>query len=161
MATDYTDDEWAEAVGPDPLQSIGAEELALLHRHWMWANVQRERFDELLADDSEEASFETLATRSAGHMLLWYALLRSVIEGLVEDRGVVLGGTFGSDIASLGDDLRRARNAILHVPESGSYYDPRLVRFISRADSVDLVRRVHRGLGRLLIGELRQRAASS
>ena len=152
MAADYTDEEWALAVTDAPLTKLPKPDVALLHRHWMWANQQRERFYELLG--TEKYEFPTLATREAGHMLAWYGFLWSVIEAF-RARGITFGGPFQSDIDTLSDDLRRARNAVFHVPDTGQYYDERIVTFMGRPDAVELVRRVHRGFGRLFLTFMR------
>ena len=152
MADDYTDDEWTLAVADAPLAKLPKPDVALLHRHWMWANQQRERFYELLGTEKEEVS--TLATRCAGHMLAWYGFLWSVIEAF-RARGITFKGPFQSDIDSLSNDLRRVRNAVFHVPGTGEYYDKRIVAFVGRSDAVDLVRRVHRGFGRLFLTFMR------
>jgi len=158
MSLDYSDEEWAAAVAGEPLKTLPDMELALLHRQWMWANQQRERFDELLPS-SDRDNFVALISKDAGHMLAWYSFLWSVMEAF-EDRGIVFGGRFAEDIAAISDDLRRLRNAVFHVPKVATMHDKRLVAFIGRPDSVDLVRRVHRGFGRLFLTQMRQRTAS-
>jgi hypothetical protein len=50
QSIDYTPDEWATSTGR-PLAARAGEELLLLHRHWMWANVQRLEFDKLLGTE--------------------------------------------------------------------------------------------------------------
>ena len=41
----YTDEEWREAAPDRPLSDVELTQLLLLHRHWIWANSQREQFD--------------------------------------------------------------------------------------------------------------------
>jgi hypothetical protein len=36
----YTDEEWEEAVGHMPLNGVDDEQFMLLHRTWVWANMQ-------------------------------------------------------------------------------------------------------------------------
>ena len=44
---DYTDDEWLESNGHEPLYRLAPADRLLLHRHWMWANQQRELNEKL------------------------------------------------------------------------------------------------------------------
>jgi len=160
---DYTDEEWADSGAPGALASMAPAELIVLHRQWMWANQQRERFDELLSASSpdDRGNFASLVSKDAGHMLAWYGLLWSVIEAFAE-RGITFSGRFGADIAAISDDLRRLRNAVFHVPKAATTtHDSRLVAFVARPDSVELVGRVHRGFGRLFLIELRERNAAA
>ena len=113
MDLDYTDAEWAESGADEALAAMPPEEFIVLHRQWMWANQQRERFYELLAESDPEkrGNFASLVGKDAGHMLAWYGLLWSVIEAF-EERDTTFGGRFGQDIAAISDDLRRLRNAV-------------------------------------------------
>ena len=106
MDLDYTDAEWAESGAEDALGATLPEEFIVLHRQWMWANQQRERFYELLdaTDPERRDEFASLAGKDTGHMLAWYGLLWSVIEAF-EDRGIAFRGRFGEDIAAISDDL--------------------------------------------------------
>lgn len=154
----YDDEQWKVISHPPPLASVGDEDLGLLHRHWMWANQQREWFYELLGQRSEAVDPHTyLAERTGGSMLTWYALLWSVIEALRDDRKIEMRSPLGSDIDAIADLLRRCRNAVLHVPRSGDYFDQRITDLIAYPDSVRLVRTVHGSLGRLLLEEMRRR----
>ena len=46
----YTEEEWRPSAGHRPLGGLPLEQLMLLHRHWIWANRQRELFEaELVA----------------------------------------------------------------------------------------------------------------
>lgn len=160
MHPDYTDEEWALAVeGLAGLDDMPAEEVLLLHRQWLWANQQRERLYELLPG-RDPADAGDVASVTWGHMLAWYGFLWSVIEAF-EHRRIRFGGPFGADIAAISDDLRRLRNAVFHVPDASKYHDQRLVAFVSRADSVALVRRVHRGFGRLFLTHLTEARATN
>ena len=53
--------------------------------------------------------------------------------------------------------LRRCRNAVLHVPRSGEYFDQRIIDLLGYPDSVGLIRTVHSAVGRLLLEEMRRR----
>jgi hypothetical protein len=49
---------------------------------------------------------------------------------------------------------------VFHVPSRSTLQHPRLTAFIGRPDSVELVRRVHRGFGRLFLTQMRERNAA-
>lgn len=160
---DYTDSEWLASVGHDPLSSIPHEDLLLLHRHWMWANQQRETFERLLGEQAEEIPLNGvagLATKQFGFMFFWYSLLWAVIEACIdpkEGRNVDLLGPFRADIDQLAPTLRVCRNAILHVPRRGALLDARIIALVSKPGSAPLIRRVSRGFGRLFLAEFRRR----
>src|SRR4051812_34931298 len=120
----YADEQWLGIAEPPPLSGLGDEDLGLVHRHWMWANQQREWFYDLLEQRSGPIDPDMyLAEKTGGSMLVWYGLLWSIIEALRDDRNVQLRDPLGSDIEAIADPLRRCRNAVLHVPRSGQYFD--------------------------------------
>ena len=107
-ADDYTDGEWAASVGHSPLAGRPHEDLLLLHRHWMWANQQREVFERLVGESTENELLKmgvgVLATKQFGFMFVWYGLLWAVIEACIdpkEGRSVDLRGQFRADIDKL------------------------------------------------------------
>jgi len=163
---DYTDDEWRQSAGHNPLSGRAAPDRLLLHRHWMWANQQREAFDRLLRDpasDALEPGPLMMATREMGFMFVWYGLLWSVVEACVapgEGRNLDVRGPFRADIDRMADLLRRCRNAVLHVPRSGDLLDTRIHDLVSEPDSATTIRRIHRGFGRLFLEECRRDIAT-
>jgi hypothetical protein len=165
MATgiDYSPDEWNDSAGHHPLRDVAAEDLALLHRHYMWANQQREAFFKLL----EHPSFDALtpgplmmATREMGFMFVWYGLLWSVLEA-VADRKLDVRGPFLEDVNRMTDLLRRCRNAVMHVPAEGRLLDRRIDELVTEPDSAVVIRRIHSGVGRLFFEELKRRTKDS
>jgi len=50
---DYSAAAWQESCGHFPLRDRPGEELLLLHRHWMWANVQREAMEQEFGKEAE------------------------------------------------------------------------------------------------------------
>jgi hypothetical protein len=150
MDGEYTDAEWNEAAGHRPLAGADVNQVVLLHRHWMWANLQRTRFQELLpsAPSIDDGAF--LASEAFGSMYLWYGLLWVVIEGF-QDRRINLRGRFADDVERLTPTLRPCRNAIFHVPKRN--HDPRLFKPMEMPDSVLTISRVSTGFGRLFIEE--------
>jgi len=158
----YTEAQWREAAAHFPLQTLGAEDLALVHRQWMWSNQMRESLDQALVE-SNPTGPAMLATRSFGFMFLWYALLWTVIEALIdpnEGRNIDLRGRFRADIDSLSDTLRKFRNAVFHVPRAGDYVDARLEGLMTHRRSALTLRRIALGLGRLFIEEFVRRQAT-
>jgi hypothetical protein len=144
IGIDYTKDEWFESMGHDPMSRLEPADRLLLHRHWMWANQQREAFDRMLSNPAPEV-FEPcplmLATREMGFMFVWYGLLWSVIEACVAPAGgrdLDIRGPFRQDIEKISDLLRRCRNAVMHVPGSGELLDARIDRLVSEPEAVTL-----------------------
>jgi hypothetical protein len=158
----YSEEKWRASVGHFPLRLLPEEDLLLLHRHWMWANQLREVTDQKLTDPQEgpAAGDAMLVTRGFGFMFIWYGMLWAVIEACMapkEGREVDILGPFREDIDQLSAPLRRFRNAILHVPKSGEYVDPRIIALVRDPLSVRRIRRVHTGFGRLFLEELERR----
>lgn len=152
------------SAGHHPLQGQSGEQLVLLHRHWLWANVQRTAMEaELLriaeAGECLEEHIET-ASRLSAHMYSWYSFLYALIEACLdrlEGRQVDLRGLFRADIDAMRDTLRGFRNSVFHVPRD-KYLDRRLLEFfMNHASRADCIRRVHRGFGRLFIEEYGRR----
>lgn len=164
---DYTEEEWQQAAGHLPLGGLAKEDLLLLHRHWMWANQQREAFDRLLSNNTDnppEPGPGMMATAEMGHMFVWYGLLWSVVEACVdpgEKRNLDIRDPLRADIDLMTDALRKCRNAVLHVPRSGALIDSRIESLVAENDSAVRLRRIHRGLGMLFLEELRRRNESS
>jgi hypothetical protein len=117
---DYSENEWAISAGHCPLADRPRHDTLLLHRHWMWANQQREIFDrhaaEASADNLTSMGLAGLATKQFGFMFAWYGMLWSVIEACIdpkEGRNIDIRGRFREDIDHLAPTLRCCRNAIL------------------------------------------------
>jgi hypothetical protein len=153
---EYADDEWLDAAPDRPLSGVDERQLLLLHRHWIWANWERERFDaEVRAGRTPEGPPPDLVSAAATAMFLWYALLWSVIEAF-RARGIELGGRFEEDIESIADGLRQCRNAVFHVSDD-SYYDSRLFEFMADPGSAGRLRRISTGFARLFLEEFEAR----
>jgi len=157
----YDEDEWAASAGHGPLLQTKPGEAFLIHRHWMWANVQKLAFDKAMNDKEAFEPIEmVMVARSVSFMFVWYGMLWSVIEAL-HKRNIVLRGPLGADIARVRRALKKCRNAIMHVPDDNSLLDIRIQKLVEQQDLVMRIRRVHHGLGRLLGGELQRQAALS
>lgn len=164
---DYSDEEWQESAGHFPLRERTASDLLLLHRHWMWANQQRETFDRYLdttPDDLAKMGVAMFATKQFGFMFAWYGMLWAVIEACIdpkEGRRIEIRGQFRADIERVTPVLRPFRNAILHVPRHGRLFDERMVGLASQEDSAATLRRVSTGFGRMFLEEYQRRRQSS
>jgi len=158
---EYSEAEWSASASHYPLRDLEGEDLALIHRHWMWANQMREALDQAILQSPElEPSEAMLATRGFGFMFVWYAMLWAVIEACLdpnEGRNIDLRGPFRADIDEVTHTLRRFRNAILHIPRAGQYIDARLNALVRQPESAVLLRRIHGGFGRLFLEEFRRR----
>lgn len=155
----YDESDWARISAAHPLAVVRDEDLGLLHRHWMWANQQRAWFYNLLSCRNEPFDAGMyLAGKAGGAMVVWYGMLWAVIEALCEDRRIEFVSPLSDDLATISDPLRRCRNAVMHVPRSGDYFDQRILDLLSLPSSVRLVRTVHTAFGRLLLEEMQQRS---
>jgi hypothetical protein len=159
---EYTEEEWADSTDHRPLAACPSEELLLLHRHWMWANLQRIEFDRNLGkEDLGEPGPLIMASRGMGFMFAWYGMLWSVIEATVRDRHIELRGRFATDIDKMSEALRLCRNAIVHVPKTNELLDKRIERLVTVGDSPMSLRRLHSGFGRLFREEFHRRTAEN
>jgi hypothetical protein len=155
---EYDEDDWAKSAGHRPLEGVNINQVFLLHRHWIWANLQRARFDETLGQAPKPDDGAFLADVSWASMLLWYGLLWSVIEGF-EERRIEIRGLMRADIDYVGDTLRRCRNVVFHV-SSKDQNDPRLYGLMQLPESAAAIRRISTGFGRMFIEESQARKAS-
>jgi hypothetical protein len=152
---EYSDDDWRASADHRPLAGVDVNQVVLLHRHWIAANLQRARFNELLPDAKSPAEDEAfLASECFVAMYLWYALLWVVIEGF-QDRRIDIRGAMRADIDAMAAHLRRCRNAIFHVPENN--HDPRLFELMEKPDSAAVISRISTGFGRLFLEEVAAR----
>ena len=159
---DYTADEWSQSTVHRPLRMVPPEDLLLLHRHYMWANQQREAFFDLLAQSSGESLTpgpQMMATKEMGFMFVWYGLLWSVLESF-NDRAIEIRGPFLDDLRGMSNLLRRCRNAVMHVPQEGQLLDPRINELVKEPNAATTIRRIHRGVGRMFIEEFKLQTIS-
>ena len=159
----YSEEDWATSAGHYPLKDRPANDFLLLHRHWMWANQQREAFDRCLQEGSDEPldmGSAMLASRHLGFMFAWYGMLWAVIEACIdkqEGREIDIRGKFRKDIDDLTPLLRPCRNAVLHVSRARGYFDNRMLRLVSVGSSAAILRRISGGFGRLFLEECARR----
>lgn len=153
----YEESELEEIDGSLPLSELEGEDLALIHRHWMWGNQQRAEFDLRNTGVQGLETREPLASELAGFMLVWYGMLWSVVECLTVERSIEFSDPLESDINSMSDLLRRCRNSVMHVPENGLYYDERIVGLVEHEGAAEKIRSIHTTLGQLLVREMRRR----
>jgi hypothetical protein len=153
--TEYSEDDWQESAGHRPLPDVDVNQVFLLHRHWICANLQRTRFQEKIATMAKPDGGAFLADEGWASMYLWYSLLWSVIEGF-KARDIDLRGPLAADIETLADPLRRCRNAVLHVSPTNQH-DKRLYELLQVPDVVEKIRRVSTGFGRMFIEESQAR----
>jgi hypothetical protein len=149
---EYTEEEWTEIGVHRPLRGVDVNQVFLLHRHWIWTNLQRRRFEELLPEaksPDEDPTF--MASEWCSAMFLWYSLLWSVIEGF-EDRGLEVNGRMAEDITQISATLRQFRNAVFHVSRKNQH-DPRLFTLTQEPGSAARVCRISTGFGRIFIEE--------
>jgi hypothetical protein len=147
----YSEAEWRESAGHRPLKDIDVNQVFLLHRHWIWANLQRTRLYATLPQAAKPDDGPFLADECWCSMYIWYALLWSVIEGF-QDRKIDIRGAMRSDIDHVADTLRRSRNAVFHVSEKDQN-DERLFGLMQLPDSASTISRISAGFGRMFLEE--------
>jgi hypothetical protein len=146
------------------LRTLDAEQFALVHRTWLWANLQRKCGDAELSRigaAGESLDHHVQFTSVLGsHYLAWYSFLSAEIEALLgpdEGRVVDIRGLFGDEVDAMTSTLGRFRNAVFHVPRR-DYHDRRLLDLFGRDETgAARIRRVHRGFGRLFLEEAEAR----
>src|SRR4051794_19011444 len=95
---EYTDEEWE---ADRPLKDVDVNEVVLLHRHWIWANLQRHRFEALLpGSKSPDEDKGFLASGWCCWMFLGYALLWRVIDGF-DRRKLEYPGPMAGDVKKI------------------------------------------------------------
>lgn len=151
----YTDDEWREISASASFEGVPTHQVALLHRHWIWANYGRRAHEQAIATEDWN-DVEDFTARTPWAMYIWYGLLYSVIEGL-DNRRVKLGGRLVSDLRAIREPLSKARNATFHVGATDGYWDKRLFEIANNPDSAHQITRAHEAIGQLLLDELRRR----
>jgi len=157
-ATEYSEDEWRRSAAHRPLRDVNVNQIALLYRHWIWANVQRKRFEATMGTAAKpDAGGAFLIDECWTAMYLWYALTWSVLEGF-NDRDIDLRGPLADDVNVVSDPLRRCRNAVLHV-SAHHQHDERLFEVMRVPNIVERMLRLSIGLGRLFTEESRARKA--
>jgi hypothetical protein len=150
-AYEYSEEDWHASAGHRPLAGVDVNQVVLLHRHWIAANFQRTRFNELLPTAQGPAKDEAfLVSACFVAMYLWYALLWVVIEGF-QDRDLEIRGPMATDIEAIATPLRQCRNALFHVPQNN--HDPRLFALMENGDSAAVISRISSGFGRLFVEE--------
>lgn len=149
---EYSEEAWGESAGHRPLAGIDVNQVFLLHRHWIWANYQRQLFRERLPDAPRPDEGAFMADGAWACMYLWYALLWSVIEGF-DERQVDIRGPMREDIARVSEPLRHCRNVVFHV-SSKDQHDPRLFELMHNPDSAYVISRISTGFGRMFLEEI-------
>jgi hypothetical protein len=154
---DYTEEEWAEIAGHHPLDPLPSHQVALLHRHYMWAEYAHKWFQRAFQERGHrDRPWEELHYEWAFAMFVWYSMVWSLIEGL-RQRQVRIGGAMAADIRRIAEPLNQARNAVFHVGSQEGYHDMRLFEVMNEPESVVLINRVHRGFGRLVLEGLQRK----
>lgn len=151
----YTEDEWEEISASASFDDVPTHQVALLHRHWIWADYSRRAHEDSLANEDWD-DVEDFGARTPWAMYTWYGLLYAVVEGLT-DRKVRLGGQLVTDLRTIREPLREARNATFHVGGADAYWDMRLFEIAKNPESAKQITRAHQAIGQLLLDELRRR----
>jgi len=120
--------------------------LVPIHRHWIWANWMKKRFDETLPEHMallESDIAQLFITPPGMYMCLWYGLLYTVCEALHESRIDI--GPLQTDIEKIYANLRLLRNAVFHIQQE--YWSVKMQSILDDPESASTIRRVHDGVG--------------
>jgi hypothetical protein len=124
--------------------------LRSLHRHWTWADRQRELFLNYLRQDFPSMPVAAIGSPSffvssmVTAMCLWYALLYVTCDGLSRFGGVMVE-EIAPDYAKVKANLEAFRHAIFHVQPR--YWSHGLRNLLTDAAAADQIGTVHRGVG--------------
>ena len=124
-------------------------EIVVLHRHWMWANLFRTRFDAHLSNHTGSPPEDPTFTEDwVINLCSWYGHLYVTIEGW---QAIGLSDGVVDDLLNSPnvDLLRRLRNAIWHYQDST--IDPRITEFMAALDAVSWVRSLNQNFGRVFL----------
>lgn len=139
-------------------KELSTEELMILHRHWMWANICRISFDkELLKIMNQDQAVNLnpacfFADRAGAFMCMWYGLLYSVLEEII-NRELSIGGLECS--GDIIDDLRLFRNAVFHPQKK--YWTDKIIKLMENKDSATRIRQIHSALCSFFLKEIQNR----
>jgi hypothetical protein len=147
----YDEAAWKASAGHGPLHDVDVNQVFLLHRHWIWTNLQRSRFQATLPNAPKPDDGAFLADECWASMYMWYATLWSVIEGFA-DREIDIRGPMRDDIDQMSVVLRRCRNAVFHVSPTNQN-DKRLFEFMFIPDAAAAISRISSGFGRMFFEE--------
>ena len=139
-------------------KGLSNEELMILHRHWMWANICRISFDkELLKIKNQDQTLDInptrfFADRVGAFMCMWYGLLYSVLEEILNRKLSIQGLECSGEIIN---ELRLFRNAVFHPQKK--YWTDKIFKLIEKNDSATRIREIHSALGSFLYEEINNR----
>lgn len=129
------------------------EKFITLHRHWMWSNIMKQHFDTELQKDQNLAKNFNIADKEGAYMLLWYALLFSVLETFKDSK--IKFPPIQEDIKSVYSPLKDLRNAVFH-PQN-KYWSRKLNKFLETKGTPEKIRRIHSFLGGYFLEEINKR----
>jgi hypothetical protein len=132
---------------------VDSEQLARIHRHWIWADHAKRTFDEALGSEGWD-DVDVSSGRVPWAMFLRYRFLYVVVDGFTA-RQILSESPLSIDVDQLREPLHNVRHAMFHVDRDHDYYDPRLTGTAS--ESAVQVRRVQQSLGPLALDEMRRR----
>ncbi|MGY4928559.1 hypothetical protein [Streptomyces sp. 900105755] len=128
---------------------VAVDQLAVLHRHYIWADHMRVNFEERLKRAGSSALGTDEGVEVEMYMSLWYGLTYAVAEGWrdlkVQDRKIE--DLLDSSNLAL---LKRYRNAVFHPQKE--YWPEKFLAFLREGEeSAKWVRELHLELGRFLL----------
>jgi hypothetical protein len=126
---------------------VEEEKFMALYRHWMWADIIRENFDnELRKTQGQEFTPGDFADRKFAYMCIWYGMLYGVLEQ-VKQMELSIDGLENTN--GIFDSLRPFRNAVFH-PQA-KYLSEKFMRVFNEKDSVVKIRTIHDSSGKFFL----------
>ena len=128
------------------MENLSKNRLIILHSEWIWANYLKIIYEATLRSSPKEILLDPMkffVNQPGCYMMLWYALLFSVLENL-KSWGAKVNGV-EDEIKEIYLPLKKLRNAVFHSPKI--YWDARWFAAIEKKDAGAKIRRIHDAMG--------------
>ena len=151
----------AEMPVDGSLSNASADRLTCLLRHWTWADEARARFEQELADGSDDDE-QPVADHPFGAYYHWCALLCGFSEAALEHGllSTLQLNTIRRDLEAGLPGLRACRQLLVVIPASLEE-QPRIVDLLRDEETLGRLRRVHEAFGEALREERMSREINS
>jgi len=135
---------------------MNEEELVVLYRHWIWADLMKANYIGEIEKSKQlkrEPDFRDPHSQDLfAYLFIWYRLLYSVLHAL-KNHGVKFSD-IDSDISKLYPLLKECRNATFHPQPK--YFSKKLISIIMEKGAGIKVLKVHKKIGDFFQKEVRK-----
>ncbi|MGC8495344.1 MAG: hypothetical protein ACP5SH_26825 [Syntrophobacteraceae bacterium] len=137
---------------------MNAEILVSLHRHWVWADRQKELFEYYLRTEGQPSPESLkpdkpyMLSSMFTCMFLWYGLLYVTCDG-IEKVGKTKMAHVSPTFNQVKGTLYQFRNAMFHVQPQ--YWSPKLLNIFRDQQTVERIRATHVNVGTWLEEQLK------